>query len=94
MREKWKAARFCEFDPISGIEGLSGDRLDVVKPASKLTSAFCSDVGRDDRGSVTVEYTVVLVLVSVVCTLATVALGPRLVRMFVEQEAWLLLPFP
>ena len=48
----------------------------------------------DDRGSVTVEYTVVLVLVSLVGALALMALGPSLVSMFVSQRTWLLLPFP
>ena len=48
----------------------------------------------DERGSVTVEYTVVLVLVSLVGGLALIGLGPPLVSMFVSQRAWLLLPFP
>jgi len=48
----------------------------------------------DDRGSVTVEYTVLLVLVSLVTALAVAGLGPSLVRMFLAQETWLLLAVP
>lgn len=44
-----------------------------------------------DRGSVTVEYTVLLVLVSLGTALATKALGPSLVRAFLAQQTWLLL---
>jgi len=51
-------------------------------------------MGADDRGSVTVEYTVLLVVVAVGCSLAVVGLGAPLVQMFVTLEAWLLLPFP
>lgn len=48
----------------------------------------------DTRGSVTVEYTVLLVLVALSCALAMVTLGAPLVRMFATYETWLLLPFP
>lgn len=48
----------------------------------------------DERGSVTVEYTVLLVLVSLVTALAVAGLGPSLVRMFVAQGTWLLLGVP
>ena len=48
----------------------------------------------DERGSVTVEYTVILVAVSLVAGLAVVALGPSLVRMLLAQETWLLLGIP
>jgi Flp pilus assembly pilin Flp len=48
----------------------------------------------DDRGGVVVEYTVILVLVSLVTALAVVALGPSLVRMLSAQETWLLLGLP
>jgi len=44
-----------------------------------------------DRGSVTVEYTVLLVLVSIGTALATRALGPSLFRAFLAQQTWLLL---
>ena len=48
----------------------------------------------DDRGSVTAEYAVLLGLVAVGCSLAVVALGAPLVRMFMSQEVWLLLGVP
>ncbi|HKY34629.1 MAG TPA: hypothetical protein VJN18_01710 [Polyangiaceae bacterium] len=48
----------------------------------------------DERGSVTVEYTVLLVLVSLVTALAVAGLGPSLVRMFLAQGTWLLLGVP
>jgi Flp pilus assembly pilin Flp len=48
----------------------------------------------DARGSVTVEYTVLLVLVAMTCAAAMVTLGAPLVRMFATYETWLLLPFP
>ena len=53
-----------------------------------------SALENDERGSVTVEYTVLLVLVAMVCVVATVAIGVPLVRMFVTYQTWLLLPFP
>jgi Flp pilus assembly pilin Flp len=49
---------------------------------------------QDVRGSVFVEYTVLLVLVAVICSLALVAAGVPLVQMFVTRQTWLLLPFP
>jgi Flp pilus assembly pilin Flp len=52
------------------------------------------DVNQDDRGTVTVEYTVILSLVAVGLVLAVAALGPTLVRAYLAREAWLLLPFP
>lgn len=50
--------------------------------------------GMDQRGSVTTEYVVILVLLSVGCSLAIVGLGPALVRAYGAQVTWLLLPFP
>jgi hypothetical protein len=44
-----------------------------------------------DRGSVTVEYAVLLVLVAIGTALATKAIGPSLVRAFLAQQTWLLL---
>ena len=49
---------------------------------------------RDEQGAVSVEYTVILAVVAVVCALAVVAIGAPLVRMFLLQKTWLLLPFP
>jgi Flp pilus assembly pilin Flp len=41
-----------------------------------------------------VEYAVLLSVVAVGCSLAVVALGAPLVRMFMAQEAWLMLSVP
>jgi hypothetical protein len=49
---------------------------------------------QDDRGSIFVEYTTLLVLVAVICSLALVAAGVPLVQMYVTRQTWLLLPFP
>lgn len=48
----------------------------------------------DDRGSVTAEYAVLLGVVAVGCSLAVIALGAPLVRMFMAQEVWILLALP
>ncbi|MGE5786857.1 MAG: Flp family type IVb pilin [Myxococcales bacterium] len=48
----------------------------------------------DDRGSISVEYAVLLSLVAVGCSLAVVALGAPLVRMFMAQQVWILLGIP
>ena len=48
----------------------------------------------DERGTVTVEYTVLLVLVAVTCVLGMAAAGVPLVRAHLAREAWLLFPFP
>jgi Flp pilus assembly pilin Flp len=53
-----------------------------------------SALADDARGSVTVEYTVLLVLVAMACVFAMIALGVPLVRMFETYQTWLLLPFP
>jgi len=48
----------------------------------------------DERGSVMVEYAVLLSVVAVVLSLAVVALGVPLLRMYLTQQTWLLLPLP
>ncbi|MDX2051709.1 MAG: hypothetical protein SFV15_04905 [Polyangiaceae bacterium] len=48
----------------------------------------------DERGSVFVEYVVVLTVFSLVCVAALVAVGLPLLRHFQAQMAWLLLPVP
>lgn len=48
----------------------------------------------DMRGSVTVEYTVLLVVVALVAVGALVAIGPVLARMFWAQQTWLALATP
>ena len=52
------------------------------------------ELARNERGSVTTEYVVLLVLVTIFCSLALVLTGVPLVRMFTVRQAWLLLPFP
>jgi Flp pilus assembly pilin Flp len=49
---------------------------------------------RDDRGSVTTEYVVVLALVAVGAAAGIVSLGAPLVALFGLQRAWLTLPVP
>lgn len=58
--------------------------------------ARCSCLWRRSRqrGVVTVEYVVLLSTVAVGLTLAVIALGVPLVRMYLEQTALLGLPFP
>lgn len=48
----------------------------------------------DDRGTIMVEYAVLLSLVAVGCSLAVVGLGAPLVRLFMAQESWLMLAVP
>ena len=61
----------------------------------------CSDSSRarlglcgDSRGSITVEYAVLLAMVAVGCALAIAGLGVPLFRMYLAHRAWLLLPMP
>lgn len=49
---------------------------------------------RDDRGTVTSEYVTILVLVSIGCAAATVALGIPMSNLFIFQRAIFLLPIP
>ena len=49
---------------------------------------------RRKRGTVTVEYVVLLSTVALGLTLAVIALGVPLVRTYLEQSAILALPFP
>lgn len=49
---------------------------------------------RDRRGTVTVEYVVVLTLVSLGAVAALAGLGVPLVRTYLSQTAWLIAPFP
>ena len=41
-----------------------------------------------------VEYTVLLSVVAIGLSLAVMALGVPLLRMYLTQQTWLLLPFP
>lgn len=47
-----------------------------------------------DRGAVTVEYAVLLAVVSMGCVLAIIGLGVPLVRVYQASQAWLMLPVP
>lgn len=51
-------------------------------------------LSNDSRGSVTVEYVVVLTLVSVLAVAAMVGLGVPLVQTYLTQTAWIVAPFP
>lgn len=59
-----------------------------------MAGATANPTDRAERGTVTVEYVVVLSTVAVGCVLALVALGVPLVSLFRLQTAWLRLPFP
>ena len=48
----------------------------------------------DDRGTVTVEYVVVLTLVSLGAVAAMVGLGVPLVQGYLTQTAWIIAPIP
>lgn len=49
---------------------------------------------RDERGAVFAEYVTLLVLVSIGCAVATVALGIPFTNLFIFQRSILLLPIP
>jgi Flp pilus assembly pilin Flp len=49
---------------------------------------------RDQRGTATVEYLVILVSFTIACAAALYAMGPGLVELFQLRMAWLGLPFP
>jgi Flp pilus assembly pilin Flp len=49
---------------------------------------------KDDRGTVMVEYAILLSVVAVGCLLAVIGLGAPLVRMFIAQEVWLMMAVP
>jgi len=55
---------------------------------------FTDRLRTDERGSVTVEYVVLLVLIALGCGLAIAGLGVPLMRMFLVRQTWLLLPLP
>ena len=57
-------------------------------------SSRCVLFAPNDRGSVTVEYAVVLLVVALGCVFVTVALGRPLVAMFITRQVWLELAFP
>jgi Flp pilus assembly pilin Flp len=48
----------------------------------------------DERGTVTVEYIVILVVLVIGCVIAMRGLGGPLFSVFRDRQSWLLLPFP
>jgi Flp pilus assembly pilin Flp len=62
----------------------------------KLTASWAhpKELLRDRRGTVTVEYVVVLMLVALGVVAAMAGLGVPLVRTYLSQTAWLIAPFP
>jgi Flp pilus assembly pilin Flp len=54
----------------------------------------CRRAGRDQRGTVLVEYAVVLSLVSLGASLALIVLGAQLLELYRAQQAILLAPMP
>ena len=79
--------------PVEFWQRLGGaDRTENVK-----VSPICFEnhrVAPDERGTVMVEYAMLLSVVAVVLSLAVVALGVPLLRMYLTQQTWLLLPLP
>jgi Flp pilus assembly pilin Flp len=79
--------------PVEFWQRLDGaDRTGNVK-----AFPICSEnhrVNSYERGSIMVEYAVLLSVVAVVLSLAVVALGVPLLRMYLTQQTWLLLPLP
>lgn len=61
---------------------------------SRGTEAHIAGIAGDERGTIMVEYAVLLALVSVGCATAVAALGVPLVRMYLVQEVWLMLAVP
>ena len=59
-----------------------------------FVSPLLHDWSADDRGTVTVEYIVVLTLVSLGAVAAMVGLGAPLVSTYLTQTAWLIAPIP
>lgn len=55
---------------------------------------WCGALRDDARGTASVEYVIVLSLVSVGAALAVIALGPRLLELFTLQRSILLSPIP
>ncbi len=49
---------------------------------------------RDQRGAVMVEYAILLTVVSLGAALALVSLGVPLMRTYLSQRTWVLLPYP
>ena len=59
-----------------------------------MTPSRSPEFVSDSHGTVTVEYVIVLCLVSVGASVAIIALGTLLLELFRYQHALLVLPFP
>ena len=83
---------------------LRPDNPSVTRRAPPLTRGYDMNVRiirnsarrlhGDERGLTTVEYVIVLVLVSVGASIAVIGLGALLLELFLYQRSLLLLPFP
>jgi Flp pilus assembly pilin Flp len=65
-----------------------------VNQAPRAARAAVDGVVANERGSVTVEYAVLLGVVSIGCVFAIIGLGMPLVRMYQANQIWLQLPIP
>ena len=65
-----------------------------VNQAPCVARSAIEGVVASERGSVTVEYAVLLGVVSIGCVFAIIGLGVPLVRMYQANQIWLLLPLP
>jgi Flp pilus assembly pilin Flp len=63
-----------------------------MPPRSRVWPSPC--LKADSRGTVTVEYALLLALVAIGAAAALVSLGVPLIQLFVAQRAVLLLPIP
>jgi Flp pilus assembly pilin Flp len=65
-----------------------------IKLHACVARAAIAGVAENERGSVTVEYAVLLGVVSIGCMFAIIGLGVPLVRMYEASQAWLTLLVP
>ena len=65
-----------------------------MSPFCKSSRGSGQELLGDERGSLSAEYAVLLVLMAVGGSLALVSAGTPLMRLFVQRQTWLLLPFP
>ena len=65
-----------------------------VRGQNRTSSRVPVRLWADVRGTITVEYAVLLATVAVGCALAIAGLGGPLLRMYLAHRAWLLLPMP
>ena len=68
--------------------GMQAEKTDFVSASAP------PGLAQHVRGAVTLEYVVVLLLVSGLACAAILVLGIALARFYMAQEAWLSIPFP